>query len=362
MADAAAIRTAIEAVRYPVIGRTLGELGLVTDVDAGRLGAATVSLSLPVIGHPADAQLEADIREAVDGIKGVRSVKVDVTELSERDQVAMMQPLLDASTTPNGPGSPTRVISISSGKGGVGKSSVTANLAVALARAGHSVGVMDADVWGFSIPKMLGTPPAPVLIGQSIVPPSAHGVAVMSMDYFVGDEKAVIWRGPMLHKAMQQFIEDVFWDEPDFLLVDTPPGTGDVAISLSQFLPRAQMLLVTTPQPTAQRVARRAALMAKEVDQELVGVVENMSWFTGDDGKRYEIFGSGGGAALAEELGVPLLGQVPLLPAVREGADVGIPAVVAAPGSEVERAFDELAASVVELRPRVRTHPDLVIR
>jgi ATP-binding protein involved in chromosome partitioning len=341
MADAAAIRTAIEAVRYPVIGRTLGELGLVTDVDAGRLGAATVSLSLPVIGHPADAQLEADIREAVDDIKGVRSVKVDVTELSEEDQVAMMQPLLDASTTPNGPGSPTRVISISSG---------------------HSVGVMDADVWGFSIPKMLGTPPAPVLIGQSIVPPSAHGVAVMSMDYFVGDEKAVIWRGPMLHKAMQQFIEDVFWDEPDFLLVDTPPGTGDVAISLSQFLPRAQMLLVTTPQPTAQRVARRAALMAKEVDQELVGVVENMSWFTGDDGKRYEIFGSGGGAALAEELGVPLLGQVPLLPAVREGADVGIPAVVAAPGSDVERAFDELAASVVELRPRVRTHPDLVIR
>jgi ATP-binding protein involved in chromosome partitioning len=254
------------------------------------------------------------------------------------------------------------VISVSSGKGGVGKSSVTTNLAVALARMGHRVGVMDADVWGFSIPRMLGTPPAPVLIGRSIIPPSAHGVKVMSMDYFVGDEKAVIWRGPMLHKAMQQFIEDVFWDGPDFLLVDTPPGTGDVAISLSQFLPRAQMLVVTTPQPTAQRVARRAGLMAAEVDQELMGVVENMSWFTGDDGKRYELFGAGGGAELAEQLGVPLLGRVPLLPAVREGADVGVPAVLAAPGSEVEEAFDAIALEVVARKPRVRTHPDLVIR
>lgn len=362
MADASDIRTALEGVTYPVLDRTLGDLGLVRDIDTGRLGSATVSIALPVIGHPTDETLQASITEAVQEVRGVRSVKVDVTELEEAEQEALMAPLLEAAPPPNAPGSRTRVVSITSGKGGVGKSSVAANLAVALARSGHSVGVMDADVWGFSIPRMLGTPPAPVLIGRSIIPPRAHGVGVMSMDYFVGDEKAVIWRGPMLHKAMQQFIEDVFWDDPDFLLVDTPPGTGDVAISLSQFLPRAQMLVVTTPQPTAQRVARRAALMAKEVDQELLGIVENMSWFTGDDGTRYELFGSGGGASLADELGVPLVGQVPLLPAMREGADEGVPVVLAAPGSEAAEAFDGIASAVIERRPRVRTHPDLVIR
>ncbi len=362
MADSDAVRSAIGSVTYPILGRTLAELGLVREVSIERRGAAEAVIALPFIGHPDDPKLQSDVEEAITAVKGVKSLNVEVVEMSEEEQAAMMQPLLDAKPGVNAPGSATRVISIASGKGGVGKSSVTANLAVALAKAGHSVGVMDADVWGFSIPKMLGTAPAPVLIGQSIVPPVSHGVRVMSMDYFVGDEKAVIWRGPMLHKAMEQFIEDVFWDGVDYLLVDTPPGTGDVAISLSQFLPRAQMLVVTTPQPTAQRVARRAALMAKEVDQEVMGIIENMSWFRGDDGKEYEIFGSGGGKALADELMVPLLGQVPLLPAVREGADQGVPAALAAPGSEVEAAFDELAASVASLRPRVRTHPDLVIR
>jgi len=362
VADAAPIEAAIAAVPYRILGRSLGELGLVREVTTGRLGSASVRLALPVIGHPDDETLQQAISDAVQGVRGVRSVRIDVEEMDDDAQVEMMRPLLEARPTVNAPGSRTRVISIASGKGGVGKSSVTANLAVALAAAGHTVGVMDADVWGFSIPRMLGTPPAPLLIGASIIPPMAHGVKVMSMDYFVGDEKAVIWRGPMLHKAMQQFLEDVFWDGPDFLLVDTPPGTGDVAISLSQFAPRAQQLLVTTPQPTAQRVARRAALMAKEVDQELMGVIENMSWFTGDDGTRYELFGSGGGAALADELGIPLLGQVPLITAVREGADHGIPAALAAPGSEVAEAFAQLASAVVELRPRIRTHPDLVIR
>ena len=185
---------------------------------------------------------------------------------------------------------------------------------------------------------------------------------VMSMDFFVGEDKAVVWRGPMLHKAIEQFLKDVFWDDPDFILVDMPPGTGDVSISLSQFLPRAQVVVVTTPQPTAQRVARRAALMAREVDQEVIGVVENMSWFTGDDGTRYEIFGSGGGEALADELGVDLLARVPLLPAMREGADVGEPVSVAASGSEAEQAFMRLAEAVVARKPRIRTHPDLVIR
>jgi ATP-binding protein involved in chromosome partitioning len=184
----------------------------------------------------------------------------------------------------------------------------------------------------------------------------------MSMDYFVPDDKAVIWRGPMLHKAIEQFLTDVFWDSPDYLIVDMPPGTGDIAISMAQFLPRAQVLVVTTPQPTAQRVARRAALMAAQVDQEVIGIVENMTWFTGDDGKRYELFGAGGGAALAAELGVPLMTQIPLLPAMREGADQGRPLAVAAPGSEAAAAFTTLAEAVEAARPRVRSHPDLVIR
>jgi ATP-binding protein involved in chromosome partitioning len=259
------------------------------------------------------------------------------------------------------PGSAARVVAISSGKGGVGKSSVSANLAVSLRRSGKRVGIVDGDIWGFSIPRMLGVSEPPLLIGEAIVPPTAHGVKVMSMDYFVGDDKAVIWRGPMLHKAIEQFLKDVFWDALDFLIVDMPPGTGDIAISMSQFLPRAQVLLVTTPQPTAQRVARRAALMAAEVDQQVIGVVENMAWFTGDDGKRYELFGSGGGAALAEEVGVELMAQIPLLPAMGRGADEGHPVSVAAPGSEAAEAFDRLATAVVEKRPRVRTNPALVI-
>jgi ATP-binding protein involved in chromosome partitioning len=260
------------------------------------------------------------------------------------------------------PGSATRTIAVSSGKGGVGKSSVSANLAVALARSGQKVGIVDGDIWGFSIPAMLGIVSPPVMVGEMIVPPVAHRVKVMSMDYFVGDDKAVIWRGPMLHKAIEQFLKDVFWDALDFLIVDMPPGTGDIAISMAQFLPRAQVLLATTPQPTAQRVARRAALMAAEVDQDVIGVVENMSWFTGDDGTRYELFGSGGGQSLADELGVELMAQIPLLPAMGRGADDGEPVAVAAPGTEAEAAFEKLALAVIEKRPRIRTNPALVIR
>ncbi len=362
MADPTSIEAALADVRYPLLGRTIGELGLVERVEKGRLGTATVHLKVPFVGHPSDQLMQDEIRAALADAGGIRSVTVEVREMTEEEQAASMGPLVASVPGVVAPGSKTRVISIASGKGGVGKSSVTTNLAVALAARGRSVGVMDADVWGFSIPGMLGAGPSPILIHQSIIPPIAHGVKVMSMDFFVGDDKAVIWRGPMLHKAMEQFINDVFWDGPEFLLIDTPPGTGDVAISLSQFLPRAQQLLVTTPQPTAQRVARRAGLMAREVDQELMGVIENMSWFTADDGTRYEIFGAGGGQRLADDLGVPLLGRIPLLPAMREGADEGTPIRVLDPEGEVAQAFDALAVAVEGLRPRVRTHPDLVIR
>jgi ATP-binding protein involved in chromosome partitioning len=258
------------------------------------------------------------------------------------------------------PQSRTRVLLIASGKGGVGKSSLTTNLAVALAQRGRSVAVVDADVWGFSIPRMLGVDRPPTVIDQMIIPPEAHGVKCISMGFFAKEDTPVIWRGPMLHKALEQFLTDVFWDDPDFLVVDLPPGTGDISLSLAQFLPTAEVYVVTTPQPAAQRVAQRAAFMAQKVQLDVKGVIENMSWFTGDDGKRYEIFGSGGGEDLADRLEVPLLGQVPLVPELRQGADTGNPIVSADPESESAAAVTAIAARIdTELAPRRRFHPEL---
>ncbi|MEZ5350955.1 MAG: Mrp/NBP35 family ATP-binding protein, partial [Microthrixaceae bacterium] len=257
-------------------------------------------------------------------------------------------------------GSRTRVLLIASGKGGVGKSSVTTNLSIALAQRGRSVAVVDADVWGFSIPRMLGVDHPPTVIDEMIVPPEAHGVRCISMGFFVEEDQPVIWRGPMLHKALEQFLTDVFWDDPDYLVIDLPPGTGDISLSLAQFLPRAELFVVTTPQPAAQRVAQRSAFMAHKVNLEVKGVIENMSWFTADDGTRYELFGSGGGEELAERLEVPLLGQVPLVPALREGGDAGRPITVIEPEGEASQVFTELARRVdEELAPTKRTHPEL---
>jgi ATP-binding protein involved in chromosome partitioning len=315
----------------------------------------------------------------VQPLEGVREVDVDLTVMTDEERAAVRERMHGGSGGPgaaaghqHGPGatpanpftdpaSRTRVLGLSSGKGGVGKSSVTVNLAVALARLGQEVAVLDADVYGFSVPKMLGVGHEPVVIDGMIVPPVAHGVKVISTGFFVGDDQPVIWRGPMLHKALEQFLTDVLWGEPGFLLVDMPPGTGDVALSMAQFLPRAEMLVVTTPQPAAQRVAQRSALMARKVNLAVRGVVENMSWFTGDDGKRYPIFGSGGGQLLADDLGVPLLAQVPLVTALREGGDVGEPVTVTDPGSEASQAFDALARRVVEMGPGRISRPELRI-
>jgi len=354
------LEATVAAVHEPDLRRPLGELGVIREVHLARSGLATIGVAVPDPHWPAEA-LGRAIADAAKSVDGVSEVQVDVAVLAPEELGAVVDRLKPASA-PGGQGSRTRVVAIASGKGGVGKSSVTTNTAVALARAGHDVGVIDADVWGYSVPRMLGIDAPPKALGDLIIPPSANGVRAISMEYFVPTDEAVIWRGPMLHKALEQFLGDVYWDEPDFLLIDMPPGTGDVAISMSQFLPRAQVVVVTTPQQTAQRVAKRAAGMAEKVNQEVVGVIENMSWFTGDDAKRYEIFGSGGGEALAAELGVPLLGKIPLVPAMREGADRGEPAAVAAPGSEAAAAFDEIAARLVDLRPRVRTHPELVIK
>jgi ATP-binding protein involved in chromosome partitioning len=258
------------------------------------------------------------------------------------------------------PSSTTRVLLVASGKGGVGKSSVTTNLAVALAARGRDVAVVDADVWGFSIPRMLGVEHPPTVIDSMLVPPESYGVRCISMGFFAQEDQPVIWRSPMLHKALEQFLTDVFWDEPDFLVVDLPPGTGDISISLAQFLPRSEVYVVTTPQPAAQRVAQRAAFMAQKVNLEVKGVIENMSWFTGDDGKRYQLFGEGGGEELAKRLGVPLVGQVPLVPELREGADAGRPIVAVDPDSDAARTFAQIAHVIdVEMAPKRIYHPEL---
>jgi ATP-binding protein involved in chromosome partitioning len=251
--------------------------------------------------------------------------------------------------------SSSRVIAVSSGKGGVGKSTVTVNLALALAGAGFSVGLLDADVYGFSVPAMLGLAGAPEVTAGGVSPLVAHGVRVMSMGFLVGDDQPIIWRGPMLHKALEQFLVDVDWGNPDFLLIDMPPGTGDVALSMSQYLPASEVYVVTTPQPAAKRVAQRSAFMARKLNLPLRGVIENMSWFVAPDGARHDIFGQGGGAQLAQELGVPLLGQVPLATDLREGGDTGRPIVIADPAAPAAEALNAIAHRIADLRPaRVR--------
>ncbi len=373
-----AVLDALSHVTEPDLRRSIVELGMVRDVRVeGGVVALTVVLATP-LSRLADDATER-VTEVVGALDGVERVQVEVVLMTDDERAALRRslhgdPAATAGTNPShghsegrtipfaDPASKTRVLLIASGKGGVGKSSVTTNLAIALAERGRSVAVVDADVWGYSIPRMLGVDRAPMVIDQMIVPPEAHGVRVMSMGFFVEEEQPVIWRGPMLHKALEQFLTEVYWDSPDYLVIDLPPGTGDVSISLSQYLPRAELYVVTTPQPAAQTVAQRAAFMANKVQLDLKGVIENMSWFTGDDAKRYEIFGSGGGQALADKVDVPLLGQVPLVPALREGGDTGLPITVSDPGSEASQVFAGIAERVdTELAPTRRFHKDLKI-
>ncbi|KAA0234195.1 MAG: Iron-sulfur cluster carrier protein [Acidimicrobiales bacterium] len=367
---------ALQPVQDPELHRSIVDLEMVRSVEVD-LPAVRVQIALTVPGCPLRHEIERRVTEAVSLLDGVDRVELDFTVMSDEERAALRERLHGSPASSAGsqaahghaegrqipfadPSSRTRVLLVASGKGGVGKSSVSANLAVALARRAKSVGVVDADVWGFSIPRMLGVEQPPVVIDEMIVPPEAHGVRCISMGFFVEDEQPVIWRGPMLHKALEQFLTDVYWDDPDFLLIDLPPGTGDIAISLAQFLPRAEVYVVTTPQPAAQRVAQRAGFMARKVQLEVKGVIENMSWFTGDDGKRYELFGAGGGQELAERLGVPLVGQIPLVPALREGGDAGRPIAASDPTSEVGESFAAMADTIdVELAPTRRFNPEL---
>jgi ATP-binding protein involved in chromosome partitioning len=390
-ADEAQLEAAVRAITDPELGLTLGDLGLVRAARTRRR-RAYLEVALPVAAWPSVDDLADLVHRAALAVDGVEEVDLEFVVMTEGERTALRHRLradmLGDGAPESGaddgddhaghghgghahgapvpaflaPDAKTRVIGVSSGKGGVGKSTVTVNLAVALAQAGHAVGLLDADVYGFSVPKMLGTEHDPVILGDIVIPTSAHGVRCLSMGYFVPDDQPVIWRGPMLHKAIQQFLSDAYWGEPDFVLVDMPPGTGDVALTLAEVMPRAEIVVVTTPQPAAQRVAQRSAFAARRLKLSVRGVIENMSWFTGDDGTRYELFGAGGGGTLAKDLGVPLLGQVPLVNAVRLGGDEGRPVTAVDPGSETAAAFRGIAEKLAALGPARVYRRELTLR
>jgi ATP-binding protein involved in chromosome partitioning len=389
--DEPQLDAALAAIVEPELGIPLGGTGMLREVKSRRR-RVRIELALPVAAWPGSDELADEVHRVAMAVPGVEEIEFDLTVMHDDERAALRVALrrnmfgvaesdeledapadgheghghahAPAATTPVflQPDSATRVIGVSSGKGGVGKSTVTVNLAVALAKAGHSVGLLDADVYGFSVPKMLGTDHDPIILGDVVVPTSAHGVKCLSMGYFVPDDQPVIWRGPMLHKAIQQFLTDAYWGQPDFLLVDMPPGTGDVALTLAEVMPRAEIIVVTTPQPAAQRVAQRSAFAARRLKLSVRGVVENMSWFTGDDGTRYELFGAGGGETLAADLGIPVLGKVPLVAAVRQGADEGRPIVAVEPESETAQAFIAIAQRLASLGPARVYRKELSLR
>ena len=361
---------ALRPVQDPELHRSIVDLGMVRDVVIDKKGTVGLTVVLTIAGCPLRNEIQTRVNTALRALDGVSDVNLNFGVMNDDERAAVRQmlngnPGATAGSAPAQghaegrtisfaqPGSKTRPILISSGKGGVGKSSVTTNIAVAMAALGYKVGIVDADIYGYSIPRMLGTDRDPVVIDNMLLPPEAWGVRCISIGYFVPEGQAVVWRGPMLHKALEQFLTDVYWDEPDFLFIDMPPGTGDIALSLSQYLPRAEVLVVTTPQEAAQKVARLSAAMAVKVNLPVRGIIENMSWFTGDDGKRYELFGKGGGQILADELNGPLLAQIPLLNALREGGDDGHPIAAVAPDSEVGKAFFAIAKYIAEdMKPK----------
>ncbi len=352
--EAAALQAALATVNDPEIRRPITELGMVRSATIRPDGVAEIGLLLTVAGCPLRDKLRTDITAAVSQVPGVRTVEIDFGVMSDEQRRGLQQQLRgSAGAEPvipfAQPGSRTRVYAVASGKGGVGKSSVTVNLAAALAARGLSVGVVDADIYGHSVPRMLGTAARPTQVEEMIMPPQAHGVKVISIGMFTAGNAAVVWRGPMLHRALQQFLADVYWGDLDVLLLDLPPGTGDIAISLAQLLPSAEILVVTTPQAAAAEVAERAGGIALQTHQRLVGVVENMSWLELPTGERMEIFGAGGGRTVAESLTrltgaqVPLLGQIPLDTRVRESGDAGQPIVLAAPETPAAKALNSIA-------------------
>jgi ATP-binding protein involved in chromosome partitioning len=345
---------ALRSVIDPELRRDIVELEMVRSIDVHDNGVVDVMVSLTTPGCPIRSHFQTGVAESVTKLDGISHVNVSFDVLSDNEKAALGRKLGRGALPEGALAQVKNVICIGSGKGGVGKSSVTANLAVALAADGKQVGVLDADVWGYSQPRMLGlgAERPRVNADRKLIPLSAHdGIRVMSIGFFIEQDAAVVWRGPMLHKALQQFLEDVDWAELDYLLIDLPPGTGDVSMTLAQLLPQAKFLIVTTPQPVAQKVARRSAEMAAKLKLEVAGVIENMSGFVTPTGERYQLFGEGGGYLLAEELDVPLLAKVPLTMALREQSDAGIPVVLSDPEDPAAQALRHGARGLIALSP-----------
>ncbi|MHB1614304.1 MAG: Mrp/NBP35 family ATP-binding protein [Actinomycetes bacterium] len=362
------VRLALADVQDPEIHRPITELGMVKSVEVSASGEVDVAVYLTVAGCPLRETITREVTAAVSALPGVNAVKVDLDVMSDEQRHALRTQLRGGQEEPEipfaRPGSTTRVFAVASGKGGVGKSSTTVNLAAAMAARGLSVGLIDADIYGHSVPRMLGVTGHPTKVDDMIMPPAAHGVKVISVGMFTGGNAPVVWRGPMLHRALQQFLADVFWGDLDILLLDLPPGTGDIAISVAQLLPSAELLIVTTPQLAASEVAERAGAIASQTHQHVTGIIENMSWLPCPHcGERIDVFGTGGGQAVADALGrilgahVPLLASIPMDVRLREGGDAGVPLVVSQPASPAAVVLDELAGSLARRRSSLVGRP-----
>jgi len=355
------VRKALSEVLDPEIQRPITDLGMVKEIVVGPDGAVVVGIYLTVSGCPLREKITADATAAVSALAGVREVRIELDVMSDEQRTELRKSLRGDTGEPEipfaRPGSLTRVYCVASGKGGVGKSSVTVNLAAAMAARGLSVGVLDADIHGHSVPRMLGVTTGPTRVEKMIMPPRANGVKVISVGMFTSGNAPVMWRGPLLHRALQQFLSEVYWGDLDVLLLDLPPGTGDIPISLAQLLPDSEILVVTTPQAAAAEVAERAGAIALQTGQRVAGVVENMSWLRLPDGSTTRLFGSGGGRTVADSLSlalgteVPLLGQVPMDPLLGEAGDAGAPLVLSDPEAPAAVVLRGIAEGL-SVRPR----------
>lgn len=353
-----AVNAALATVDDPEIHRPITDLNMVGDVDIADDGAVKVQILLTVAGCPMKTTISKAVEAALLKVDGVTSVTVELAAMTDEQRRALREKLQGANPQRdipfNRPGNTTTIYAVTSGKGGVGKSSVTVNLAVALSEKGYKVGILDADIYGHSIPPMLGSTNPPTKVEDMIMPPQAQGIKVISIKQFTAGNAPVVWRGPLLHRALQQFLTDVYWGDLDYLLLDLPPGTGDIALSIPQLLPQSELLIVTTPQAAAAEVAERSGMMAVQTKQKVSGVIENMSWMEMPDGSTVEMFGSGGGLSVAMDLtralGYPIsvLGQVPMDVRLREGGDSGEPIVTAHPDSPAAQTFNEIADSLIK--------------
>ena len=344
------VTSALSSVMDPELRAPITTLDMVGDISVSDSSLA-VEIRLTIVGCPAADTIERDVRQALSGVAGERSVELTVGVMTTDQRTSLITRLRNGKspTNPFTPDSLTRVIAVTSGKGGVGKSSITVNLAAAVSRQGFSVGIIDADVFGFSIPGLLGIPALqPTRIDDMMLPPVAHDIKVLSIGMFLGSDQAVAWRGPLLHRTLEQFLTDSYFGDLDFLFLDLPPGTGDIAISVGQLLPHAEILVVTTPQPSASDVAWRSGDVARQTGQTVLGVIENMSGVTLADGTTLDVFGSGGGQAVAERLKVPLLGSLPLSQSLREAGDSGVPLVISEPGNAVSNQLHDIASAIVQ--------------